>query len=151
MTNLSASPSARASRGFTLVEVLVALIVLSIGLLGIAALYVETLKANRTALSRTQAVTLAADLADRIRANRATAGAYACPDPCNPAGAGNAIAIDDLTEWLGNVQAQLPGGAGIVTYTDDGVATTPNVYTIEIDWTEVGQADPIAYQLRVEI
>ena len=45
----------------------------------------------------------------------------------------------------------VPGGAGIVTYTDDGVATTPNVYTIEIDWTEVGQADPIAYQLRVEI
>ena len=57
-------------RGFTLVEAMVALIVLSVGLLGIAALYVETLRASRTSLHRTQAVNLATDLADRMRANR---------------------------------------------------------------------------------
>jgi len=52
------------------VEVLVALIVLSIGMLGIAALYLEGLRATRDALVRTQAVALTADMADRIRANR---------------------------------------------------------------------------------
>lgn len=151
MTHRRTGSAARASGGFTLVEAMVALIVLSIGLLGIAALYVETLRANRTALFRTEAVTLASDLADRIRANRATAGAYACPDPCDPTGGGNAMAVTDLTEWLGVVQAQLPGGTATVTYVDDGVATTPNAYTILIGWTEVGQADPVTYQLRVEI
>lgn len=151
MTTLCTARAARASRGFTLVEVLIALIVLSIGLLGIAALYVETLRANRTALIRTQAVTIAADLADRIRGNRDPAGAYACPAPCDdPSVGGNAIAVADLTEWLTRVQ-QLPGGTAAVTYVDDGVATTPNVYTIEIDWTEVGQVDPVVYQLRMEI
>lgn len=141
----------RAGRGFTLVEVLIALIVLSIGLLGIAALYLETLRANRTALFRTQAVTLAADLADRIRANRNPPGAYACGAPCNPGGGGNAIAITDLTQWLALVQTQLPGGAGLVTYFDDGVATTPAVYTIVVRWSEVGQAAPVSFQLRMEI
>lgn len=151
MKRPSTGSSGQYAQGFTLVEVLVALIVLSIGLLGIAALYVETLRANRTALFRTDAVTLASDLADRIRANRDPEGAYACPDPCDPTGGGNAIAIDDLTEWLGTVQAQLPGGSANVTFVDDGILTTPNVYTITIGWTEVGQADPVTYALRVEI
>lgn len=151
MRSTAAILSRRAVRGFTLVEVLIALIVLSIGLLGIAALYLETLRANRTALFRTQAVTLAADLADRIRANRDPPGAYACAAPCNPAGAGNPIAITDLTMWVALVQTQLPGGAGSVTYVDDGNVNTPAVYTIAVSWTEVGQAAPVAYQLRMEI
>ena len=62
--------------GFTMVEVLVALVVLAIGLLGIAALYLNSLQSGRTAIYRTQAVNLAADLADRIRANRTAQAAY---------------------------------------------------------------------------
>jgi len=62
--------------GFTIVEVLVALVVLAIGLLGIAALYLNSLQSGRTAIYRTQAVNLAADLADRIRANRTAQAAY---------------------------------------------------------------------------
>ena len=61
---------ATADKGFTLVEVLVALVVMSVGMLGIAALYLEGLRAGRTALYRTTAVNLAADMADRIRANQ---------------------------------------------------------------------------------
>jgi type IV pilus assembly protein PilV len=141
----------RAAAGFTLVEVLIALVVLSIGLLGIAALYLETLRANRTALYRTQAVTLAADLADRIRANRNPPGAYACAAPCAPGGGGNAIAINDLTQWVALVQAQLPEGTVSVIYLNDGVDNTPDVYTIDVTWTEVGQATPVTYQLRMEI
>jgi type IV pilus modification protein PilV len=58
------------SGGFSIVEALVALVVLSVGMLGIAALYVESLRAGRSAVYHTQAVNLAADMADRIRANR---------------------------------------------------------------------------------
>lgn len=138
------------SLGFTLVESMVALLVLSIGMLGIAALYVETLQASRTALVRTQAVTLASDLGDRIRANRTPANAYACGDPCAPTNGGNAQAVDDLTAWLDSIANQLPGGVGQVAFTA-GTPTTPSAYVITVSWTEVGQASAVAYALRVEI
>ena len=60
----------QALRGFTIVEALVALVVLAVGMLGIASLYVTTLRASGSATSRMQAINLAGDLGDRIRANR---------------------------------------------------------------------------------
>ena len=56
--------------GFSLIEAMVALVVVSVGMIGIAGLYGQGLSAGRTALYRTQAVNLAADMADRIRVNR---------------------------------------------------------------------------------
>jgi len=56
-------------RGFSLVEVLIALIIMSVGMLGIAGLYVQSMQAGRTSVFRHHAVTLAGDVADRIRAN----------------------------------------------------------------------------------
>jgi len=141
---------ARLQRGFTLIEAMVALIVLSVGLLGIAAMYVETLRANRTSLYRTQAVALASDIADRMRANRAPANAYACGSPCDPSAGGNAIADADLAQWMTTIAARLPGGSADVAFTAPG-ANTPAAYVVTISWTEVGQEDPVAYQLRVEI
>ena len=64
-------------RGFTIVEALVALVVLAVGMLGIASLYVTTLRASGSAMSRMQAINLASDLGDRIRANRTAEAAYA--------------------------------------------------------------------------
>ncbi len=137
-------------RGFSLIEAMVALLVLSIGLLGIAALYVETLRASRTALYRTEAVVQATDLADRMRANRNPANAYACGSPCVPANGGNAIADADLADWMNAIAAALPAGSANVAFTAP-TATTPAVYLITVNWTEVGQDDPATYQLRVEI
>ena len=141
----------RAHRGFTLVEAMVALLVLSIGLLGIAALYVEALRANRTSLYRTVAVNLATDLGDRMRANRTPANAYACGTPvCTPSNGGNDIADADLAVWMGAIQTQLPGGTAGVAYTAP-TATTPAAYVVSVTWDEVGQDDPVTYQLRIEI
>lgn len=128
--------------GFTLVEALVALVVLSIGMLGIAALYMETLRASRSALYRTEAVTMAADLADRIRANRNPANAYT-------GGGQNAIAQGDLDDWDA-VVATLPNGAGEIRFVD-GLGATPSTYIIRVSWTEVGQVDPVVYELRIEV
>jgi type IV pilus assembly protein PilV len=140
----------RMQRGFTLIEAMVALIVLSVGLLGIAAMYVETLRANRTSLFRTEAVMLATDLADQMRANREPANNYDCGDPCDPDDGGNAIADADLADWMDMVAEQLPSGTAGVAYTAPGVGT-PAAYVVTISWTEVGQDDPAAFALRVEI
>ena len=63
------------NQGFSLVEVLVALVVVSVGMLGIAGLYVNGMQAGRTATFSHHAVTLAGDVADRIRANPRAAAA----------------------------------------------------------------------------
>src|SRR5215475_12901480 len=60
----------RGARGLTLIETLVALVIMSVGLLGIAALHVESVKAARAATLRTKAITLAVDMAEKMRANR---------------------------------------------------------------------------------
>jgi len=144
----------RSSSGFTLVEVLVALVVLAVGMLGIAGLYVESLKAGRTSIYRTTAVTLAADMADRIRANRAAPGSYAgagpgsdafvCVNginPCSP----DELAQDDWFRWIDAIQARLPGGATANIVVEPVGAL--NQYSITLQWPEAGQAVPASYTL----
>jgi type IV pilus assembly protein PilV len=143
--------------GFTLVEVLVALVVMSVGMLGIAALYLEGIRAGRTSLYRTAAVNLASDMADRIRANRNAGAAYAgtgpgadgnCvngPNDCTP----QELADDDWLDWSTQLDNQLPEGAG----GEVAVAgPAPLTYTITVAWPEIGQpADqPATYSLTVQ-
>ena len=142
--------------GFTLVEVLVALVVMSVGMLGIAALYLEGLRAGRTALYRTTAVTLASDMADRIRANPAAGPAYAgtgpgtneaCvngPDDCSAV----QLAADDWFSWSHQLGAQLPEGAAAEITV---AGATPTAYTITVAWPEIGQTEPANYVLTVQL
>jgi type IV pilus assembly protein PilV len=153
--------------GFSLVESMVALVVLSIGMLGIAALHVESLRSGRTALTRTTAVTLAADMADRIRANRtATKADYEAvvtsadtDAKCLPGGAGCTpaeLARHDKAVWLGAISGRvvggvtipglLPGGTGTVGCDD---TTTPRTFTITITWSEVNATAPSTYTLTI--
>ncbi|MDH3401349.1 MAG: type IV pilus modification protein PilV [Chromatiales bacterium] len=144
--------------GFSLVEVLVALLVISIGMLGLAALYVETLRLNRTAIYRTQAVTLASDMAERIRANAGGAAGYAgagADSGCND-GATAAVectaaqmAAQDIFDWQQMAQTLLPGGTATIGVVAAG-GGTPNVYTLTITWTEVSQGGNVSYVMTVE-
>jgi type IV pilus assembly protein PilV len=142
--------------GFTLVEVLVALVVMSVGMLGIAALYLEGLRAGRTALYRTTAITLAADMADRIRANSSAGVAYAGTGPGADGGCVNgavdctpeALAADDWLDWSSQLAAQLPeGSVGEVVV--DPAAPAPT-YTITVAWPEIGQDEPATYSLTMQ-
>jgi type IV pilus assembly protein PilV len=139
--------------GFGLVESLVSLVVISVGMIGIAALYGQGLGAGRTALYRTVAVNLASDMADRIRVNRlggASYGGAAADGSCDPGGNTDCtpaeMAAHDLFVWQALVAAQLPNGVGAVQYT----GTTPPTYTISVDWQEVGLDVP-PHQIAVRI
>ncbi len=90
-------------RGATLIEVLVSVVVLAIGLLGMAGMQTQSLKGNHSAHLRSQATLLAADVADRIRARADTAiaaGAYA-----------DGSADPDRADWDRMVVALLGQGA----------------------------------------
>src|SRR5688572_11833452 len=135
-----------AQSGFTMVEVLVALVVLAIGLLGIAALYLNSLQSGRTAIYRTQAVTLAADLADRIRMNRTAQAAYdsafadveAAVAACATTGGCTdaQLASTDLSNWKATIAQLLPNGQGQVVVTAPVAAGEPANYVITVRWAE---------------
>jgi type IV pilus assembly protein PilV len=107
----------RHRRGFTLVEALIALVLLSLGLLGACAMLLGSLQSHADALREIAAVQLLQDIAERIRANplagagydtrEATPLAAACDlaSPC----AARELAAADLAQFLGSAQRLLPG------------------------------------------
>ncbi len=131
-------------RGFSLIEVLIALIIMSVGMLGIAGLYVHGMQAGRTSLFRHHAVTLAGDVADRIRANPLASAEYEGAGANNNCVGGGIdctaaeMAANDIDLWLQQAAATLPDGDVDVTY----AAGLPAEYTVTVTWSEPGQDDP---------
>lgn len=143
----------RSVGGFTLLEVLVALIVLSIGLLGLAGLQLTTVTNTRDAYHRTQAIMLSYDIADRMRANLDAVGdgdydanttTTMVSDCRSTAGCSTTeMANDDLALWRQAVAA-LPAGEGIVcidSSPNDGTSVaaaacdaTGTQYAVKVWW-----------------
>ena len=129
-------------QGFTLLEVLIALLVLSIGLLGLAALQTTGLRSNEMASMRTTSTMLAYDITDRMRANPQgildgdyeidsdpiTVSVTDCTSiDCDP----EQLALYDLNQWKTAV-ATLPGGLGEITQT----AGPPLTHTVTVRWDQ---------------
>lgn len=120
--------------GFSLLEVLVAVIVFSIGLLGLAALQMSGLKDNQSAYFRTEATVMAYDMADRMRLNRAVAeaGGYNLAMTDNAPG-GTTLVDTDRATWLTNIANTLPVGDGSIALT---TASGKQIITITIQWDD---------------
>jgi len=140
--------------GFTLIEVLVAALVLAIGILGLATTMLLGLKSDQSAYFRSQASAIAYDMADRIRLNRtaADAGTYNNVDTngtipgdpsCTSSSGGCSSAqqaVMDAREWMGNFvkvdnaitnfSPKLPNGRGVVSRDGSGR------YVITVTWSE---------------
>ena len=114
-------------------EVLIALLVLAIGLLGLAALQGQGLRFNHDAYVRTQATVMAYDIVDRMRLNRGNLANYIAecpvggvPDPSQSSPAG------DLTFWCQSLGAQIPGGTGQIAAN----ATDGRFYDVSVRWLD---------------
>jgi type IV pilus assembly protein PilV len=123
------------ARGFSLIEVLIAVLLLSIGLLGLAKLQTTVLQRGSSAAQRVDAINQAYDLLDRMRANRARsiAGDYDVAFDESPDGA--TLAETDVRSWKLALAGSLPGG-------DARVLVEDQVVTIEIIWTDASTANP---------
>jgi len=149
----NAIPQHRQS-GFSLVEVLVALVIMSVGMLGIAGLYVQSLQAGRTSMFRHNAIILASDVADRIRANRQAGIAYEDADGSNNGCATGfecnevEMALNDIFLWKEQADATLPRGDVTVVFDD---TVEPWLYTITVSWDEPQEDDPLTYAMTIPV
>jgi len=143
------------TRGFSLVEVLVSMVVVALGILALAGLLQAATRYSKMAELRSSAVLLANDIADRIRANpvggaiggrgydlvddafpSAPAAAHAActrESPCGPAD----LAGADLAEWTARLRASLPKGSAQLRF-HAGVAPAPDYVDVWVGW-----ADPL--------
>ncbi len=117
--------------GTTLIEVLITVVLVSVGLLGLAGLQLATVQNSNSSGERFEATTLARDIVERMRANRLEAlGAdkpYNLAIGADPAEVG--LVGDDLDAWRVAL-AVLPGGDGSIDVDNDGVVT------VEVQWTD---------------
>lgn len=129
---------ARKNTGFTLLEVMIAVFVLSIGLLGLAHLQVVTLKTTQSADLKSQASILAVDMLNRMKANQnaAYAGNYAIDIDDDPPANQDTTANTDLFQWRTTVSQQLPAGTGSVACPAFN-PVNEFVCTITITWTDI--------------
>ncbi len=115
-------------RGVTLVEVLTAVVVLSVGLLGVAALTLTSARTNQNAALRSTATVLIGDMVDRMRANASglrggsydsiaanAAGTTPTVSSCNSSCDAAAMATYDATQWQARIVELLPQGTGAVS------------------------------------
>lgn len=132
--------------GMTLIESLVALVVLALGVLGLIGFQMRTLKDSRDGVGRSRAIVAVQDIAERIRSNpelvAATMaanyttgfGALAAPAQnclnavCTPA----QLAAYDLWRWKASIAAALPGGQGAISPS----AGDPRQFAVMVGWRE---------------
>lgn len=140
-------------KGMTLIEVLVSIVVLAVGLLGIASMLMLSNKSNTSSYSKQQAVQAVYDIFDRIRANSSAAingnynvsnigsggmptavsspGVMCNASVCTP----SQLASYDTWYWLTKDVAKLPNGSGSVTTALAGAAGN-TIITVTVQWDD---------------
>jgi len=147
-------------KGFTLLEVLIAFVILSVGLLGIVNLQAMSKKFTHQAAQRTLAVSLADMIVEKIRTNPVeTANSYQNaavgggtieeePADCSSACTTTNIAARDLWEWEQALDGATTSGLidphACITFTNDGTRVNTGTLTVRVQWTGLSQLSDAA-------
>ncbi len=125
--------------GFSMLEVLITMLIVSFGLLGIAGIIITSVKNNQSSNVRSQASLMVNDILDRMRANRTPAEGpslpydllISTPTATTAPPAGPNIAASDLYSWRTALAATLPSGTGSIKMNP----ATKNV-TVVVQWND---------------
>ncbi|MEJ1096039.1 MULTISPECIES: type IV pilus modification protein PilV [unclassified Pseudoxanthomonas] len=133
----------RHQQGAGLIEVMVAVLVMGVGLLGIAAMQATALRNNESSLERSQATILTYSILDAMRANRTEAlkSKYDLAETCDkPTYAGTlTLAQKDITEWFGDMQKAI----GESEETCATIESDGNQFTVTIRWDDSRASDDV--------
>jgi type IV pilus assembly protein PilV len=124
--------------GATLIEILVAVLILSFGLLGMAALQTRALQGNQSSVQRSQAIMLSHYLMDAMRVDRESAkgGDYNTDFVCGPDGiTGTTLAKNNLRDWLGTAETSL-GVADDTTTCGAVTCDADYLCTVSLRWDD---------------
>lgn len=130
----------RRQSGISLIEVMVSVLILSIGLLGIAAMQATALRNGQSSLERSQAVVQSYSILDSIRADRDNVASYTtakrCAATAAPTGATpeQTAANGQLNDWVASLKSSM-GTAGDST-TCGTVNCAGNVCTVTVEWDD---------------
>lgn len=145
MTSSRPSRHPHRQRGASLLEVLIAVLILAIGMLGVAAMQAMSLRNSLSALERSQATVQTYAILDAMRSNIVDARANQynlalAAAPCAPPAAGATLPTRDLNNWIGSLQATLgPSACGAVN-------CAANVCEITIRWNDERGTGGVAAQ-----
>ena len=140
------------SRGFTIVEVLAALLVMAVGIIGIAALYSDQVQTNPEAQLHREAAELADRIADRMRETKEGHAGFATTigvlcDQQSKLVLPQDIAAHEAACWEDDVERKLPSGLGTITR---DTLTSPPTYVIAVSWS-APDAGTASYVIRVMV
>lgn len=141
------APPLRTSRGFSLIELMVALVVVSLGLGGILMSQAQGLMAATGSGYRIQAAVLGEQILDRARAN--ATGAYTVSESVSPGG--STVAEQDLRRWKEELSRALPDGDGSIdvrVFNDGATGESFEELTVRVGWLDRRPAPGVAADRR---
>ena len=138
------------TRGFTVVEALAALLVMAVGIIGIAALYSDQVQTNPEAQLHGEASKLAEAMAQRIRETKEGHAGFATTigvlcDQGKPPKLPQDVAAREAACWEDEVERKLPSGLGTITR---DTLTSPPTYVVAVSWS-APDAGTASYVIRV--
>ena len=165
--------SAALSSGFSLIEVMVAMLIVSIGVLGMTGLQVMSMHNNQSALLASDALMIGNSIIDRMRANEITDYAPVTLNSAPPTTATDCVALTcepdamalyDIAQWKCSINdiENLTTGARYAACVDlasvgslpDGkgsITKTANTYTVTVEWRDERSGNRRTIAMRTQI
>lgn len=124
--------------GVSLIEVMVSILVLGVGLMGVAAMQATALRNSQSSLERSQVVAYSYSILDAMRANRAAAlaGAYNLGGMQCTVPAGGTLAQNDLRQWILSLKEGMTGDPANDNAVCGQVTCAAGVCTVTIQWDD---------------
>lgn len=143
------APARAKVRGVSLLEVMISVLILGIGLLGIAAMQALALRGGQSSLESSQAVMQATSIAEAMRANRTNAASYAAGMTC-AVGGGGSLAQNDRAAWLTSLKSTI--GEPTDTSTCGRIESLgSNRYRITVQWDDSRAGGGAQRQVATEV